>query len=46
MQALNASAARSLTVNVYIHDDLADMQDAQLHNDYFEHWLKEMRNFY
>ncbi|MFA7891520.1 hypothetical protein [Pseudomonas putida] len=45
LQALNASAARSLTVNVYVHDDLADMPDAQLHNDYFEHWLKEMRNF-
>lgn len=45
VQALNASAARSLTVNVYIHDDLADMQDAQLHNDYFKHWLKEMRSF-
>ncbi|MFI7838900.1 hypothetical protein [Pseudomonas asiatica] len=39
------SAARSLTVTVYVHDDLADMSNEQLNKDFFQHWLDEMRSF-
>ncbi|WDM59326.1 hypothetical protein K4A76_23305 [Pseudomonas sp. NEEL19] len=45
LQLPDAAAARSLTVTVYIHDDLADMSDTQVRKDYFEHWLNEMRSF-
>ncbi|MFJ4444552.1 hypothetical protein ACIPZ8_20990 [Pseudomonas sp. NPDC089422] len=41
----SAWAARSLVVTVYPHDELADMSDDQLQNDYFQHWLDEMRTF-
>ncbi len=39
------AAARSLTVTVYLHNDLADMREEQVRKDYFEHWLSEMRSF-
>ncbi|RWU26842.1 hypothetical protein DM813_03145 [Pseudomonas alkylphenolica] len=39
----SATAARSLVVWVYAHDDLADISDAQLNKDYFQHWIDEMR---
>ncbi|MBH3426770.1 hypothetical protein [Pseudomonas alkylphenolica] len=39
----SATAARSLVVWVYTHDDLADISDAQLNKDYFQHWIDEMR---
>lgn len=45
LQLPAASAARSLTVTVYVHDDLADMSDEQLNKDFFQHWLDEMRSF-
>lgn len=45
LQLPSASAARSLVVTVYLHDDLSDIADAQLHHDYFQHWLDEMHTF-
>lgn len=41
----SAWAARSLVITVYPHDELADISDRQLHDDYFQHWLEEMRSF-
>lgn len=38
-----ATAARSIVINVYTHDDLAKISDAQLNHDYFQHWIDEMR---
>ncbi|EKT4455081.1 zinc-dependent metalloprotease family protein [Pseudomonas putida] len=45
VQLPSASAAQALTVTVYVHDDLADMHDGQLNEDFFQHWLNEMRSF-
>lgn len=45
LQLPAATAARSLTVTVYVHDDLADMSNEQLNKDFFQHWLDEMRSF-
>lgn len=39
----SAMAARSLVIWVYPHNELADISDEQLNNDYFQHWLEEMR---
>ncbi|BDM25505.1 MULTISPECIES: hypothetical protein [Pseudomonas] len=41
----SAWAARSLVVTVYPHDELAGISDKQLQDDYFQHWLDEMRSF-
>jgi len=40
-----AWATRSLVITVYPHDELADISDRQLQDDYFQHWLDEMRSF-
>lgn len=40
-----AWAARSLVITVYPHDELASISDQQLHDDFFQHWLDEMRSF-
>ena len=40
-----AVAAKSLIVTVYLHDELTSISDEQLHNDYFQHWIDEMRSF-
>ncbi len=40
-----ALAARSLVVTVYLHDELADVDEATVHAQYFQHWLDEMRRF-
>lgn len=45
LQAPGAQAARSLVINVYLHDDLSGMSNQQLHDDFFQHWLDEMRTF-
>ncbi|MFJ4344925.1 hypothetical protein [Pseudomonas sp. NPDC089401] len=45
LQLPSVYAAKSLTVTVYAHDDLATLSDAQLNTDYFQHWLDEMRTF-
>lgn len=41
----SAWAARSLVITVYPHDELAELSDKQLHDDYFQYWLDEMRSF-
>lgn len=40
-----AWARRALVVTIYPHDELAGTSDQQLHDDYFQHWLEEMRSF-
>ncbi|WP_462401648.1 hypothetical protein [Pseudomonas sp. Marseille-QA0332] len=40
-----ATAARSLVVTVYPHDEMRDLSDGQLREAYFQHWLDEMRSF-
>lgn len=41
----SAWAARTLVITVYPHDELAEISDKQLHDDYFQNWLDEMRSF-
>jgi len=41
----SAWAARPLVITVYPHDELAGISDQQLHDDFFQHWLEEMRSF-
>lgn len=41
----SAWAARTLVITVYPHDELAGISDQQLHDDFFQHWLDEMRSF-
>lgn len=40
---LPADAAATLTIWAFPHDELADLSDEQLRQDYFEPWLTEMR---
>ncbi|WP_438281176.1 hypothetical protein [Pseudomonas alabamensis] len=40
-----AVAARSLVVTVYLHDELANLDESAVRADYFQHWLDEMRWF-
>ncbi|WP_442110935.1 hypothetical protein [Pseudomonas sp. NUPR-001] len=39
----SAMAAKSLVVEVFAHDELADISNESLEKDYFSHWIKEMR---
>jgi hypothetical protein len=41
----SAVAARALVVTVYLHDELAGLDEATVRADYFKHWLDEMRWF-
>lgn len=36
-------AASSLVVKVFIHDELAEVSEEKLKEDYFQYWLDEMR---
>ena len=45
LQVPNTWAAKSLQIWVYPHDELADISERKLRNDYFQRWLDEMRSF-
>ncbi|MBA1203999.1 hypothetical protein G7009_19965 [Pseudomonas capeferrum] len=40
-----AWASQSLQIWIYPHDELVDISEHDLRNDYFQQWLDEMRSF-